>query len=420
MANNSGVQNVNMFKTQSPYEQQIEEMKRRQQMAEMLQQQALQPLESQVAPGGMVVPTSPVLGLTKMLQAYMGGKQLRDIEKQRGEREQLEGNKAMNFLKDIRMGQQQPMSADDALGASLSATPTEAQRMPMSAMDKQGAMDAAMLGGSPQMRMAAQLAAMKPERKVKFGDVDTSKFTPESLEAAERADNLSLLVPVTPKPEKLASVIEEYNFAVDKGYKGSFTDYRKEMARAGATNVTTSYGAPVSGVDDQGNPVFFQPNREGGKAAIIPGVRPEAKPPTDEQAKAAGFAKRLEMANDVLKTTPFTPTIGNQLKAAIPYSNAFLDDAQQKYNQAKLEFITAQLRRESGAVIGPSEFNDANKQYFPQPGDSKELLEQKARSRALAIQNMRDSAGQRSKAAMPSWLPNAQSAVDKYAPKEGQ
>lgn len=157
------IQNTNMFKTQSPYEQQIEEMKRRQQMAEMLQQQALQPLESQVAPGGMVVPTSPVLGLTKMLQAYMGGKQLRDIEKQRGEREQLEGNKAMNFLKDIRMGQQQPMSADDALGASLSVAPTEAQRMPMSAMDKQGAMDAAMLGGSPQMRMAAQLAAMKPE-----------------------------------------------------------------------------------------------------------------------------------------------------------------------------------------------------------------------------------------------------------------
>jgi hypothetical protein len=202
MANNSGVQNVNMFKTQSPYEQQIEEMKRRQQMAEMLQQQSMQPLESQVAPGGMVVPTSPVLGLTKMLQAYMGGKQLRDIEKQRGEREQLEGNKAMNFLKDIRMGQQQPMSADDALGASLSATPTEAQRMPMSAMDKQGAMDAAMLGGSPQMRMAAQLAAMKPERNMKIADLNPKDFTSESWKKASQADDPSLLVGVAPKPDK--------------------------------------------------------------------------------------------------------------------------------------------------------------------------------------------------------------------------
>ena len=157
MATDPRMQNVSMFKTQSPYEQQIEELKRRQQMAEMLQQQSLQPLESQVAPGGMVIPTSPLLGLAKALEGYVGGKELRDIEKQRGEREQLEGNKAMNFLKDIRMGQQQPMSADDALGASLSVAPTEAQRMPMSAMD------AAMLGGSPQMRMAAQLAAMKPE-----------------------------------------------------------------------------------------------------------------------------------------------------------------------------------------------------------------------------------------------------------------
>jgi hypothetical protein len=261
---------------------------------------------------------------------------------------------------------------------------------------------------------------MKPERVLQLDKVDPSKFTSASLAAAFKADDPTLLVPVTPKPEKLASVIEEYNFAVADGYKGSFTDYKKEMARAGATNVTTSYGAPVSGVDDQGNPVFFQPNREGGKAAIIPGVRPEAKPPTDEQAKAAGFAKRLEMANDVLKTTPFTPTIGNQLKAAIPYSNAFLDDEQQKYNQAKLEFITAQLRRESGAVIGASEFSDADKQYFPQPGESKAVLEQKAKSRALAIQNMRDSAGQRSKPAAPAWLPGVQSALDKYAPQGGQ
>jgi hypothetical protein len=93
------IQNTNMFKTQSPYEQQIEEMKRRQQMAEMLQQQALQPLESQVAPGGMVVPTSPVLGLTKMLQAYMGGKQLRDIEKQRGETEKGARSEALDYLR---------------------------------------------------------------------------------------------------------------------------------------------------------------------------------------------------------------------------------------------------------------------------------------------------------------------------------
>jgi len=416
------IQNTNMFKTQSPYEQQIEEMKRRQQMAEMLQQQALQPLESQVAPGGMVVPTSPVLGLTKMLQAYMGGKQLRDIEKQRGEREQLEGNKAMNFLKDIRMGQQQPMSADDALGASLSATPTEPQRVPMSAMDKQGAMDAAMLGGSPQMRMAAQLAAMKPERNMKIADLNPKDFTPESWKIASRADDPSLLEGLAPKPEKLPSAIEEYNFAVQQGFKGSFTDYKQQMARAGASNVTTNFGPTEQGVDEQGNPVFFQPRKEGGQPSIIPGVRPAAKPLNEGQANAAGFAKRLEMANEVLNTTPFEPTIGNQLKAAIPFSNTYLSAEQQKVDQAKREFINAQLRRESGAAIPPSEFDSANKQYFPQPGDKPDVLKQKARSRALAIENMRGAAGPSSKAATPAWQPSPdlQTLINQYVPQGGR
>ena len=422
------ITNVNTFKTQSPYEQQIEEMKRRQQMAEMLQQQALQPLESQVAPGGMVVPTSPVLGLTKMLQAYMGGKQLRDIEKQRGEREQLEGNKAMNFLKDIRMGQQQPMSADEALGASLSATPTEAQRMPMSAMNKQGAMDAAMLGGSPQMRMAAQLAAMKPERVLQLDKVNPSNFTSLSLAAAIKADDPTLLVPVTPKPDKptetkLSQLMRERAALIaadktDPSIKIYDAAIDKETKNAPPVNVT--YGGLTAGVDAQGNPVFAQANTKGGQPNIVTNVRPAAQPLNEGQANAAGFANRLEFANDVLTSTAFTPTYGTQLKASMPYSNAFLSSEQQKVEQAKREFINAQLRRESGASIQPSEFDSANLQYFPQPYDKPDTLEQKARARTLAIKNMRGAAGPGAKPATPAWLPGVQSALDKYAPKAGQ
>jgi len=290
------------------------------------------------------------------------------------------------------MGQQQPMSADEALGASLSATPTEAQRMPMSAMDKQGAMDAAMLGGSPQMRMAAQLAAMKPERVLQLDKIDPSKFTPQSLDAAIKADNPALLVRVPDKPQNQPSAVEEYNFAASQGYKGSFTDWKKDMARAGATNVTTSYGTPQQGVDEQGNPVFFQTDKAG-NVHVVSGVKPETKPLNEGQANAAGYAKRLEMANAAITGSPFKPTLGSQLKAAVPFSNAFLSDAQQQLEQAEREFITAQLRRESGASISPTEFDTARKQYFPQPGDSPAVLEQKARSRALAVQNMQSAAG---------------------------
>jgi hypothetical protein len=133
-----------------------------------------------------------------MLQAYMGGKQLRDIEKQKGELSERSTAEAQDFLRSMAPGAQQRMSPDAALAASLSTAPTEAQ--PVTAQQRQEAIMGAGLSANPQMRMAAQLAAMKPERKVKFGDVDTSKFTPESLRAAESADDLGLLVQIAPKP----------------------------------------------------------------------------------------------------------------------------------------------------------------------------------------------------------------------------
>ena len=50
--------------------------------------------------------------------------------------------------------------------------------------------------------------------------------------------------------------------------------------------------------------------------------------------------------------------------------------------------INAVLRRESGAVISPSEFANANKQYFVQPNDKPGNIAQKARNRQLAIEGV--------------------------------
>jgi hypothetical protein len=63
--------------------------------------------------------------------------------------------------------------------------------------------------------------------------------------------------------------------------------------------------------------------------------------------------------------------------------------AGQQLDQAKRDFVNAVLRRESGAVIADSEFDNADKQYFPQVGDSKDVIEQKARNRAVAIEGMK-------------------------------
>lgn len=140
---------------------------------------------------------------------------------------------------------------------------------------------------------------------------------------------------------------------------------------------------PVMGLD--GKPVQ-------GKAAT--------KNLTEGQAKANLFGTRMQEANRILtdlegKYSPMAvnakmaageaPLIGG---AAGYLGNKMLSNEGQMAEQAQRDFINATLRRESGAVINPDEFKNGQKQYFPQPGDSKGVLDQKRRNRELAIRGL--------------------------------
>lgn len=62
-----------MAQTLTPYDAEASEIDRRQKYAEMLRQQSMEPLQSQTA-GGYVIPTSPLQGMAKLLQAYTANK----------------------------------------------------------------------------------------------------------------------------------------------------------------------------------------------------------------------------------------------------------------------------------------------------------------------------------------------------------
>jgi soluble lytic murein transglycosylase-like protein len=120
--------------------------------------------------------------------------------------------------------------------------------------------------------------------------------------------------------------------------------------------------------------------------------------PTNEQNLNAGFANRLNMANSVFDSLEgdgyVTPSLKDRAASNIPVVGGYLESENfQKQDQARREFINAQLRRESGASISDAEFANANRQYFPQPGDSDAVIAQKRVSRELAIANMAQSAG---------------------------
>ena len=69
----------------------------------------------------------------------------------------------------------------------------------------------------------------------------------------------------------------------------------------------------------------------------------------------------------------------------LPYGSALQSDVIQQQEQAERNFINATLRKESGATISPSEYDNAQKQYLPQPGDSETVLLQKRQNRITAL-----------------------------------
>lgn len=110
---------------------------------------------------------------------------------------------------------------------------------------------------------------------------------------------------------------------------------------------------------------------------------------TDTQAKALQFGSRMQASGEILDrlaaggTTTSVP--GSRDSNII---NALTSDDQQQLNQAKRDFVNAVLRRESGAAISEGEFQNAEKQYFPQIGSKPGEVEQKRANRELAMRGI--------------------------------
>lgn len=170
------------------------------------------------------------------------------------------------------------------------------------------------------------------------------------------------------------------------------------------------------------------PQQQGG--GPIPLTAPKAA--SEAEKSAAGYADRMTDAqgqlgqfesqglngwNQFLTQNRFIPgVVGNSIVGAT-------NPDYQQFDQARRNFINAQLRRESGAVISPEEFDNANKQYFPQPGDSQEVIAQKRQNRERALSSMVRDAGPTYRAPQSvtktaAALAQARDAIAKGAPRD--
>lgn len=119
------------------------------------------------------------------------------------------------------------------------------------------------------------------------------------------------------------------------------------------------------------------------------------------QTNAASFANRmvntqntfaeLTSGDDAYDPTNFQDYQAQKLPGSI--AGFVASPKGLEYERAKRDFINAQLRQESGAAIGEKEFENAERQYFPIPGDTPAVIERKRKARAEAIKGMIGSSG---------------------------
>ena len=109
-----------------------------------------------------------------------------------------------------------------------------------------------------------------------------------------------------------------------------------------------------------------------------PMVGPDGKPVTIEDA----FGKPGVMET-LFSVAPFGENLANQARSA----------GRQQYRQAQEDWVTAVMRPESGAVIGPDEMQAKIVTFFPQIGDSPEVIEQKRLAREESERGLKIMAG---------------------------
>jgi hypothetical protein len=129
------------------------------------------------------------------------------------------------------------------------------------------------------------------------------------------------------------------------------------------------------------------------------------KPYPEFQSKSAGFYNRMMDANSEIDNlfagkdgelgTPDdlkTGDVYNWREYAsdnVPFiGNALTSDNFQRAQQAQRNWVSANLRLESGAAIPPEEMEMEFKKYFPSYGDGDAVIKQKARARKKVEQNM--------------------------------
>jgi hypothetical protein len=221
------------------------------------------------------------------------------------------------------------------------------------------------------------LSAQRDRQKMAMSGNQTMKLLDKypDLKAAYLSGQMTL-------KDVLTNINAMRRLEIDEGKPAGFRALEARAEAAGLKPGTDAYNQfMINGGQRKG--MSLRVNKDGSIEMVEGG---DLSSLTETQSNALVFSQRMKEANSILdkvemQGADFLQTMMQKVPVA---GNYLISEEQQSYQQAKENFINATLRKESGAAIADSEFTRADKQYFPTPGDSPQVIAQKRANRELA------------------------------------
>ena len=362
--------------------EQQQALNRQQQMAQLLMQQGQKTPQGQMI-GNRYIPPSFTQNLAKLANIYVGAELAKKGDKQ-----------ALELAAQLRQ----------RYGDELKEFRNLMQGRENQAPNVQGAYDFAASAYNPALQA-----------------VGIKKLTPEEFTLTEGAKRFMTMPDGTVKEVAAGGQKPRAPLQIDTGTAIELRDPanptivlsripKSQMPTAGQVVERDDGTFLIDTRTGQARPVMGQ----GGEPLVGGG-----KPLTETQGNAVSFGARAVEANriatdlekqgvtntGVIRTVAGgvlggAPIVGDKLEQSVRSTFNVLptylggpNPQQQQNDQARRDFVSAVLRKESGAAISASEYANEEKKYFPQLGDSDQVIKQKQSSRIKAIEGLKSQAG---------------------------
>ena len=374
---------------------QQQQILRQQKMAEMLMQQGMKQPQGQMVSGRYVAP-SIFQNLAGLANTYVGQRGLEKAEQAQ-----------IDLAKAIR-GQEGVALADYM--SQLQGRPAK----PAPAGYELGDAGTPAVAGNPML--ANMNALQNPNSPAFLRQLAIKKITegPEAFTLPEGAKRFMTMPDGTTKEvasggEKPRSPVSVGNYLIDP-VTGKVIFQAPEKPTASQVverddgtfliDTRTGQARPVMGQAGQPLVGGGKPLTETQSNAVAFGARATESNRIATDLEKAGVTNTGVIRSAIGGTVGTAPLVGEKLEQGVRSAFNVLppvlggpSSEQQQVDQARRNFISAVLRKESGAAISPTEFVNEERKYFPQIGDNKEVIKQKQDARLLAIKALEAQAG---------------------------